>query len=92
VAIQYAKSKEQFFISPDKDNSDSWRAFLARITSMIKQWKAYLTLVVDEKLLLDKEKVDAYVVMIEHARKIMLKKRFRTQWTASKSVIEKIHS
>jgi hypothetical protein len=46
---------------------------------MIKQWKAYLTLVVDEKLLLDKEKVDAYVVMIEHARKIMLKKRFRTQ-------------
>jgi hypothetical protein len=70
AAIQYVETKEQSLQLSNKEISDSGKTFLARMNPMIKPWRTYLASVVHKKLLLNNEKVDEFVEMVEHANKM----------------------
>jgi hypothetical protein len=80
VAIQYIKS-EKNNVADENDGSvesrdvdlrrmNSMDAFLSRMNSTIIQWRTYLASLNGETLVLSNAKVDEFVAMVEHARKI----------------------
>jgi hypothetical protein len=54
----------------NNDSLQSKQAFLRRMNSTVIQWRTYLASVVGNTLVLSDAKVDEFVAMVEHARKI----------------------
>jgi hypothetical protein len=80
AAIQYVKSEknnaadenDDIVESRDADlrRMNSMDAFLSRMNSTIIQWRTYLASLNGDTLVLSNAKVDEFVAMVEHARKI----------------------
>jgi hypothetical protein len=80
AAIQYVKSEknnaadgnDDIVESRDADmkRMNSMDAFLSRMNSTIIQWRKYLASLNGDTLVLSNAKVDEFVAMVEHARKI----------------------
>ena len=80
TAIQYVKS-EKNNIADENNNivesrdanmrrMNSMDAFLNRMNSTFIQWRTYLASINGDTLVLSNAKVDKFVAMVEHARKI----------------------
>jgi hypothetical protein len=80
AAIQYVESEknntadenDDIVESRDADlrRMNSMDAFLSRMNSTIIQWRTYLASLNNDTLVLSNAKVDEFVAMVEHARKI----------------------
>jgi hypothetical protein len=80
AAIQYVESEKNNAVDEDDDivesrdgdlrMMNSMDAFLSRMNSTIIQWRTYLASLNGDTLVLSNAKVDEFVVMVEHARKI----------------------
>jgi hypothetical protein len=80
AAIQYVESEknnaadgnDDIVESRDTDmrRMNSMDAFLSRMNSTIIQWRTYLASLNGDTLMLSNAKVDKFVAMVEHARKI----------------------
>jgi hypothetical protein len=80
AAIQYVESEknntadenDDIVESRDADlrRMNSMDAFLSRMNSTIIQWRTYLASLSGDTLVLSNAKVDEFVAMVEHARKI----------------------
>jgi hypothetical protein len=68
AALQYVETEAKNVESNNKDSSESRRIFLNKMNSTIIQWRTYLDSVVGDDLMMDEEKVDDFVVMVEHAK------------------------
>ena len=80
AAIQYVESEKNNVATEDDDiveieeadmkRMNSMDAFMRRINSTIIQWRTYLASINGDTLVLSDAKVDEFVAMVEHARKI----------------------
>jgi hypothetical protein len=80
ATIQYVESEKNNAVDENDDiveNKDadlrrmnSMDAFLSRMNSTIIQWRTYLAYLNGDTLVLSNAKVDEFVAMVEHARKI----------------------
>jgi hypothetical protein len=66
---QYVKTEERFLLLYVQEISVNRKAFVVRMKFMIRSWRTYLTSIV-KKLLLNNKKVDEFLAMVEHAKKI----------------------
>jgi hypothetical protein len=80
AAIQYVESEKNNAADENDDSvksrdsdlrrMNSMDAFLSRMNSTIIQWRTYLASLNGDTLVLSNAKVDEFVAMVEHARKI----------------------
>jgi hypothetical protein len=80
ATIQYVKSEKNNAVDDNDDSVESkdadlrrmnsMDAFLRRMNSTIIQWRTYLASLNGDTLVLSNAKVDKFVAMVEHARKI----------------------
>jgi hypothetical protein len=80
AAIQYVESEKNNAVDGNDDIVESRDAdmrrinsmdtFLSRMNSTIIQWRTYLASLNGDTLVLSNAKVDEFVAMVEHARKI----------------------
>jgi hypothetical protein len=80
AAIQYVESEKNNAVDENDDivesrdvdlrRMNSMDAFLSRMNSTIIQWRTYLASFNGDTLVLSNAKVDEFVAMVEHARKI----------------------
>jgi hypothetical protein len=70
AAIQYIKLEKSNTGIENNDYSQSREAFLRRMNSTIIQWRTNLAFVLGDTLVLSDAKVNEFVAMVEHARKI----------------------
>jgi hypothetical protein len=70
AAIQYVESEKNNTADENDDIVESRDADLRRMNSTIIQWRTYLASLNGDTLVLSIAKVDEFVAMVEHARKI----------------------
>jgi hypothetical protein len=80
AAIQYVESEKNNATDENNDSVESkdtdlrrmnsMDAFLSRMNSTTIQWRTYLASLNGDTLVLSNAKVDEFVAMVEHARKI----------------------